>query len=79
MTITEEQAKNGYPLEAVRFLDTFDSYLSNSVDEYGIKKCEPDSFKVFEEAGPDIPQNLMSQYEESVKAIHEYMDKGYKL
>lgn len=79
MLITEEQIKNGYPLEAVRFFNTFDEYLSDEVDEYGIKKCKPDSFNVFAEVGADVPKRLLSEYEANLRLVHEYLDKGYNL
>lgn len=79
MTITVEQAENGYPLEAVRFFQTFEEYLSDETDEYGIKKCRQDSFMAFREVGMDVPDKLMKKYKKSVKAIHDYLDKGFQL
>lgn len=79
MQITEEQARNNYPLQAVRFMHTFDSDLSNETDEYGVKKCKPDSFKRFEEVDKKLPQRLLNEYEDAVKDIHNYLDKGLQL
>lgn len=79
MILTEEQIKNNYPLNAVKFMNSFDKYLSNDVDEYELKKCNPDSFDVFAEIDKDLPKKLMKQYEQAVKAIHAYLDKGLQL
>lgn len=79
MLITEKQIKNDYPLEAVRFLQNYDRYLSDELDEYGIKKCKPDSFAAFSEVGASYPKRLKEQYDESVEAVHKYLDKGNEL
>ncbi len=79
MTITEEQAKNGYPVKVLRFMHDMDKYLSDEVDEYGLKKCRPDSFDVFTEVDANAPKRLMKKYHKSVKAIHKYLDKGLQL
>ena len=79
MIITEEQAKNGYPIEAVKFMNTFDDYLSNEVDKYGIKKCKSDSFDSFFGIGANYPKKLKEQYDDYVKQIHKYLDEGNEL
>lgn len=79
MTITEEQVKNNYPLEAVRFFQTFDKYLSDETDEHGIKKCSEDAFEAFKEIGADIPQKLIKDYEKHAKELHDYLSKGFQL
>lgn len=79
MTITEEQIKNNYPLEAVRFFQTFGKYLSDEVDEYGIKKCSQDAFEAFKEISEDMPQKLRKDYEENAKALRDYLNKGFRL
>lgn len=76
MILTEEQIKNNYPIEAVKFFDTYDKYLSDEVDEYGIKKCNADSFKQFAEVGESYPQRLKEQYDDAVKQIHQYLKDG---
>ena len=58
---------------------TFDKYLSDETDEYGLKKCRPDSFEIFKKAGADKSQELMLQYEESISVIHSYLSKGFRL
>ena len=79
MLITEEQIKNDYPLQAVKFMKTFDKYLSDETDDFGLKLCKSDSFDAFKEVGADVPQKLMTQYEESIALIHEYLKKGFHL
>lgn len=58
MLITEGQAKNNYPLDAVKFMNTFDEYLSDEIDEYGVKKCKPDSFDAFVEIDASLPKRF---------------------
>lgn len=79
MTITEEQVQNNYPLKAIKFLHTFDKYLSDETDEHGIKKCKPDSFDVFAEIDVNLPKKLLKDYKQALKEIHAYLDKGLKL
>ncbi|MCM1328832.1 MAG: hypothetical protein NC253_05260 [Ruminococcus sp.] len=79
MLITEEQIKNNYPLKAVKFMHTFDKYLLNETDDYGIKKCAPNAFEAFKEVNDKEPDRLMSEYRRSVKEIHAYLDKGFEL
>lgn len=79
MILTEDQMRNNYPLQAVKFMQTFDKYLSDEVDEYGLKKCTSDSFSAFEEIESDLPKRLRKDYERYVKEIHNYLDKGFDL
>ncbi len=79
MILTEEQARNNYPLQAVKFMQTFDKYLSEDVDDYGLKTCALDSFNAFKEIDAEMPKSLRSDYERYIKEIHDYLDKGFDL
>ncbi len=39
-------------------MNTFDEYLSDEIDEYGVKKCKPDSFDAFVEIDASLPKRF---------------------
>ena len=79
MLLTEEQVKKGYPYQAVRFLNSFSSYLSEKTDEYGLRIMLDDSFSQFEKIEKGMSGKLKAEYYDSIKSIHAYIDAGNSL